>query len=154
LKSGIVDRFEKCKNDLISTGKAREGDFIGCTEEEINLLKQAQEVETLPQSYEIFLRSFGKSMGVFSAELELIFANLMGYKTYLKETVEENWTDLELRDNIFVFSDHLGYVFCFFDISDTPEQKVQSIIIGDKNERIMQEYFIDWFEEAVKAVIA
>lgn len=110
--SPSISTIEEFKNKLMTLGIAQEGDFRGCTEDEIQLLMDNQRVQRLPALYYELLRSMGKSAGHFEHDISFFFYDLFGKKEVALASAKNlGW---DLPDDAFVFSVYDNRVFLYF----------------------------------------
>lgn len=146
------ERIEAIIRKLLSSNRLKESEILGCTSVEIEEIKRGQGISRLPESYEMFLSKCGKSMGVFSGELELEFENLLDYKDYFIERASQDWPELIVPNDAFIFSDHLGYAFTTFDTADDAESSIILYVMGEENYVSNEGSFLDWLEDRVSRI--
>lgn len=95
-----------------------EAPIEGCTDEAIDALRRAQGVSRLPAPYEEFMRGCGRRAGSFREGTIILYPLVTEAKDWMLETLGDAGKALNTPDRSFVFYDHEGYHFWFFDDVD------------------------------------
>lgn len=136
---------QKLKEALINEGRQPE-DFIGCTDEEIQLVMKIQNVKRLPKTFIGYLQVMGH--GGIS---EILLGDSADYQSmlYLKESlieqVDSYSPDFTLPSNVFVFFGHQDVEFRYFltDNSDD-DPPVFMHIIDDDDAKVVAQSFTEY----------
>jgi len=86
----------------------------GCTQEEIEELKQLQEVAILPKIYEAFLQVAGRSCGDIFIGYDSTYYSIKKLKVFLLKTIQEDESTRVLPAESFVFLSKHHYAFWYF----------------------------------------
>jgi len=86
----------------------------GCTDTEIEQIRESQAVAAIPADYAQFLRMAGKGAGRFMRGTDVFFPYPLELKIYAAELLEENGSDIQLGADALVFWMHQGYQFAWF----------------------------------------
>jgi len=139
-KRMTIEQFEACIRQI-------EGDryrLQGCTDAEIEKMKKAQNVASLPLIYVEFMKRYGKLEGRFLAGTDLHYEDTLEYKDVVYEMPEEDmaiWILPENKDLFFVFWSHHSYKFYYFYIEDGEDPPIYMVIDVEKEEVKMFDSF-------------
>lgn len=116
MPNSTAEKIDKIKERL--SARTHGVELIGCTESELEALKQAQHVSCLPEVYCGLLRLMGKQgMGWVLDTAYADYEELLSMKDSFVE--EMNETGLNYPDDIFVFwEDQQGCGYRFFRTKD------------------------------------
>lgn len=143
--------------DLLSSA------FRGCDQEELEALRAAQGVATLPEGYTAFMRSAGAG-GPGSALAELfpgddVSAESMlpeddwpGGRGIAEEIVRDLGQDLDLRDTLLVIRVHRAEEFEYLDTRE-PDGPVWTVRVGQPGPEQTFASFTAWLEYRVGRAI-
>ena len=140
--------IKEMKLRLLQLGRTTEKDFVGCTDDEIQNVKNSQRVKYLPSIYEEFLSTMGRAAGDLFIGTNAFFPDLLRVKETALMLLEDCNFAFQLPDNVFVLSEHQGYQFHYFecnkDVDDPPvwwyiERKTQPEKISES----LSDYFED-----------
>lgn len=98
------------RDHLIAEGLAGSGDLVGCSEDEVEQIKRAQQVSRIPALYHDFLRVMGKSPYPLMIGTDWSFDDLLELKGDTREIFEEDGLDPAILDDALVIAVHQGYV--------------------------------------------
>ena len=99
---------------LIRSKLAPRHAIIGCPTSEIREIEQAFGLP-LPKSYVEFLRDAGKNAGLFMRGTDMFYPALLKNRAALQDVLDRDGNPFLLSGGTFVFSNHQGYIFHFFD---------------------------------------
>lgn len=120
-----------------------EGQIEGCIDEEIEALRRAQGVSRLPAPYEQFLRACGREAGSFQHGTVALYPLVAEGKESMLETLEDAGNPFQLPERSFVFTDHQGYHFWYFDDVDAEPAAVWEWLEGQEPQPFFRT-FEDW----------
>lgn len=126
------------------------GQYEGFTEKQVDSLRRAQKVDTLPEIYRQFLLVMGKSPGGFFEGANGSFEALKATKKDLIKTLKDNLIDEiptpRLPSHVFVFLSYQGVDYFFFETGhDDPA--VYYYNDGDAHFRKVADHLSEWFFE-------
>lgn len=117
MDSDFIDEFIQ---KLKQSGAASFWNLRGCSEAEIRALERHYNFK-LPGIYRSYLSKMGHSAGKLFTGTDVSYKWLFELRDLLQETLETDKSDIELPENIFVFSSHQGYIYHFFYVVDGSE---------------------------------
>jgi hypothetical protein len=127
----IIDEMKRqiTEHNIIKPGFR----LIGCTEEEVEHLKERQGVDFLPEVYRQFLLTFGYSRGGYFLQGEDVgYLALLELKQVAQELLERENAP-PLPDDMFVFYSHHGYQFmCFATAKRDADPPIYSYVEYDE----------------------
>lgn len=139
----------KLKNKLIDCGLATEETIIGCSEDEITLLQENENIKRFPKMYHEFLRLMGEETGKF-----MPYTNQKLYQLF----DERYWTNHELRllnikfqlseyDFVFMYIPE-GYAFWYFNTKDqNDDPPVYEYREDDEESKLISERLTDFLHK-------
>lgn len=136
---GEIIKVEMAAGDTIS----------GCSSEEIKQLEADLQVN-LPGSYKEFLKAMGKSAGQFLNGSDVYYPDLEKLKESSKELLKDNGNPFKLRPQDFVFFNHQGYQFMYFDTTAGDDPPVLRYIEGQSGPEEVDKHFSNWLVRSVK----
>jgi hypothetical protein len=92
--------------------------IVGCTLEEIHMIKEQQQVLYLPPIYEEFLKTMGRKAGKWLEGSDCFYPDLLDIKHSAIDLLHENDDPYYLPDDAFVVLMHQGYQFMYFRTTD------------------------------------
>ena len=148
---------ERAAELLVEHGHCTREELEGCTEEDLTELESRYDV-TLPEAYKSCMRHIGRYPGDFLAGSEFTYPAMRRQMEFAKRYAEENATDFEFPDDIFVFRGLQGYAFdCFRteEGADPPVymfRKFDPIESGGTYElRLQADSFSEWLFTKIKS---
>jgi hypothetical protein len=150
----ICVAVETAKERLMEAGLALEGDFHGCTDQEIRSIEDHFQVQ-LPICYRDFLKVMGRYAGDFMAGTDYSFPKMFGFRQGAEKVLQKHLPEYKLPPNAFVFFSHQGYNYEWFnchDHADDPPVFLFSEV--DKKPRTVSDSFSAWLLAAVNDDIA
>lgn len=138
------------KQKMISSNRGILEYFEGCSGAEIEIIKQAQKVERLPEIYIQFLLTMGKTAGgiVFRGS-DYSYQYLLNLKRWAMELIEENDVSIQLPNDAFIFFMHQGYNFHFFHTNLGDDPSVYYFHDGERDFSLSAESLSDWYEKFI-----
>lgn len=132
------------------------GHFEGCTEEEIEALKQYQQVHYVPKIYQQFLEVAGhKSGGILFKGADANYECLKWLKAAAKTVLDECSDDhlLFLPEDAFVFLMYQSSEFSFFLTGEQQENPpVYNYHQCDEKFNKVAEHLSEWFEMRITEI--
>ena len=123
----------------------------GCTEREIEQIRQSQGVDYIPEVYRQFLLAVGNSIGgVIYKGTDYNYRYLLRLKEWAEGIVSGLPNSPELPPDAFVFVMHQGYIFFFFRTfgrNDNPP--VYSYFEGDAEFELLDQSLTEYYEALV-----
>ena len=114
LKKSLDDRAKNLYQRIIQSNLATPERVKGCSETEITQIEQAYNELSLPYSYKVFLRHFGRGVGHLATDLEFVYPNVLSLTQYerdvnkgAQEMAREEgtvFTEELLPPNAFIFA--------------------------------------------------
>jgi hypothetical protein len=114
----LVGYGKKLREWLLRCGLANPYSLEGCSEEEIELVRQGQHVDFLPQVYREFLREVGKQAGNLFAGSTYTYWAALTLKDETNYELEKFERNFRIPDDAVVFLDHGGYANWYFHTRD------------------------------------
>jgi hypothetical protein len=110
-RMSIIDKIIK---QFIAQGYATPETIVGCTDDEIEAIEQAQNIK-VPDIYREFLSKMGKKAGSFHKGSDILFPALLNLKSWMNEALDGDIrAAFRLPPNAFVFKSHQGYMYSYF----------------------------------------
>lgn len=103
---------------VIKKIKNRGFDLKGISLDQIKKIENFYDIE-LPNDYKLFLKEMGYSAGEFLIGEDCFYDRIFELREYAEDLLIEDETDFRLKPEHFVFFSHQGYIFSFFDTSQT-----------------------------------
>ena len=145
----IIAAVKAAQIKLIEAGLGVDGDFKGCTEEEIRSVEDLFGIR-LPLSYRGFLRVMGHGAGDFLIGSDYSFPKMLGFRDGAEELLRQMQSGFTLSATSFVFISHQGYNFLWFDCSGQAVDPAIFLITElEKEPRKVAESFSAWLLSAV-----
>jgi SMI1-KNR4 cell-wall len=116
-------------NEIIALLLKNRERLVGCSLNEILKLESYFKIR-LPQSYLMFLHTFGRSAGKFMLGTDAFYKDLFKLRTDANELLVEN-DQPELPHDSFVFWMHQGYQFAFFLLDGNQDPPVYFYLEGE-----------------------
>lgn len=109
--------IDQLQANLIEIDSSSPADFIGCTAEEIAQLCEKQGSSKLPGLYLQFLQKMGRQAGRLFVGCEVFYSAQIyfDFREVAEEILEINKVVFEIPKSAFVFLNHQGYIFMYFD---------------------------------------
>lgn len=133
---------------MIEADLAEADEIVGCSDAEIAELEKKFQVQ-LPQSYKDFLSKMGKSAGWLLQGSDFYYPEVIKCRGSAERLLERDESEFRLSASSFVFLQHQGYQFFFFDTAEAAEPPVYRYIEGDEKPEKVGESFSTWLEKTV-----
>lgn len=114
----MEDFIEDFTENLIRSGLAFKSDIRACSNREVEFLENKFQIR-LPIIYKAFLLKMGHRAGRFCQGTDIFYEGVLTNREALEEVLQSDGYPFELRQTMFVFSCHQGYIFHFFNIEDS-----------------------------------
>lgn len=137
---------------IVSSGLASSDEIVGCTEEEIDLIQDRFRLK-LPARYADFLKVMGKCAGWLLEGSDVFFPELLECRNAAESLLAEENSKFRLSKSRFVFLQHQGYQFLFFDTTCGDDPPVFKYLEGDDSPSKVADSFSDWLLSTVDASI-
>lgn len=131
--------------------------FIGCSDDDINILRLCQCVTNLPPLYINFMKAFGKNPNsIIHHEWELGFSIVIYLKQFALDEFEAlSTSNISVPDDAFVFAQivqGLGF-FYFLTNTDIIDPPVYQILIDDTEPKQIYNSLSEFYNVFVESVI-
>lgn len=144
-----MDFIDEGLSKLAVAGLVDPDSILGCSTDEIASIEDAFDL-TLPEAYSSFLSKAGKGCGDFLHGTDFLFPDILRNRQeaeWLLERCGSTWT---LARHHFVFVQHHGYQFMYFDVVMGDDPPV--FYYSDEAELPRQIFarFSEWFRQAIE----
>jgi hypothetical protein len=137
----VGDFIDKIAREIVGGGLSSEREISGCTDAEIRNLEKHFDLK-LPEIYRDFLRKMGRGAGLFLRGTDAFYNSLFGNREAMEVVLELDDCPFSISKEAFVFSNHQGYVFHFFDTSDgSVDPRVYGYLEGTLKTQVIDESF-------------
>ncbi len=119
---------------MIDSGLVRGYGMIGCWKFQIRWLEKHFDIQ-LPSMYKDFLRLMGRGAGHFLACESAFYPELYSNREALEFHLKDIKSDFVLKKSHFVFFNHEGYIFGFFDTEEGDDPPTYGF---DENEKLVK----------------
>jgi hypothetical protein len=146
---------DRARQKLMEAGLAFQGDFKGCTEQEILSLEDHFRVQ-LPASYRDFLTVMGRYAGAFLVGSDYSYPKMFGFRAGAEALLQIWRPDITLPATAFVFFSHQGYNYEWFNCRHHADDPPVVLFTEEleKKPRTVAESFSAWLLGAVDDDIA
>ena len=122
------------KETLISTvvnaGVCKSSDIQGATEDEVVALEKRFGAR-MPEQYREFLLAIGHGAGCLFLGTDIFISSVARLKEEATALLEENREEVQLGEDVLVFSMHHGYEFMYFRMSEGSDPPVYQYVEGN-----------------------
>ena len=125
----MIEKETLIKN-LVSAGVCASSDIRGATEDEVVALEKWFGAK-MPEQYREFLLAIGHGAGCLFQGTDIFISSVARLKEEAIALLEESREDVELGEEIFVFSMHQGYEFTYFSMSEGSDPPVYQYVEGN-----------------------
>lgn len=101
----------------------------GCSEDEVRGLER-EAGYNFPGGYRQFLLNIGRRAGLLFQGTDIFYPSIIRLTQEACELLQENQESFVLHDDVFVFSMHQGYEFCYFKFSDGGDPPIYQYVEG------------------------
>jgi len=142
--------FNNLKAKMIESELSTPDEILGCSEQEI------AEIETrfkmnLPATYREFLHQMGNCAGWFLEGTDVYFPQLLDCRKVAERLMKEDGAEFSLQPTWFVFLQHQGYQFMYFDSMEKDgDPPVFRYLEGDKQPKQIADSFSQWLTACVE----
>lgn len=143
------DFMQILKKKLFEKGLASSDSLVGCNDQEIASIMNAQAVTRLPQIYEHILLTMGKEAGKLWERAVFTYPELETLKQSAQKLLNFDRNPIELPHDAFVFNMEEGIVFYYFltaNVDDNPPVYMYHEV--DYTHKIVDEHLTDFFLNA------
>jgi hypothetical protein len=141
---------EELVDKLISSDLADPKDIQGCSDDEVRQIEAAFNLR-LPQAYKVFLSSFGKKAGALLDGSDYLYPALLDCRRTAEKIIADTEARFQLSPQSFVFLQHEGYQFLFFDTDKANQDPpVFRFIEGDSYPSKIFDTFSDWLSLCIE----
>lgn len=134
---------------MIKSGLATPDEIIGCSEEEIKEIESQRNL-VLPASYKDFLRGMGKCAGWLLEGSDFYYPEMLDCQALAERLLAGDKTLFSLGQSCFVFIQHQGYQFMYFDTaSNSFDPPVFHYLQGAEKPRQVAESFSKWLAATI-----
>lgn len=113
----INDFMKDFRSKMIDSGLARGYGMIGCWDFQIRKMEKYFDIK-FPPMYRDFLKLMGRGAGKFLACENAFYPELFANREALEFHLKDVKSDFVLKKSHFVFLNHAGYIFGFFDTEE------------------------------------
>lgn len=134
---------------MISAGFSLPEEIEGCSEEEIAEVEAKFKLR-LPGSYREFLRRMGKCSGGLLAGSDLYYPDLLDCRRCAESLLKREQKQFTLSPSHFVFFQHGGYQFLYFDTADANDDPPVFAFVDEyEKPRKFADSFSEWLFRTV-----
>jgi len=126
---------------LTEQGLTNVDEVKGCSAEEIQKIKDGQDVALLPPLYSEMLRKLGKHAGRFQMNEDFFYPHLIHLKEDIVGAIELSQTNWQLPKDAYVFWGHNSYYYMFFRVEEGTDPPVYEFREGMKTPQKIYDYF-------------
>ena len=133
-------------SEIISKIKSEYPNSVGLDITQIGKIEKFYDLQ-LPMKYKYFLESMGYYGGGFLKGEDCFYDRIFELREYALELLIEDNSDFILSKEHFVFYFHQGYIFAFFDTSNTSDGSIFYYFEGDISPSIKYKSFEKFLNE-------
>lgn len=143
------EEIETILSPLVERGIVAWDDFVGCDDDEIEEISNPLPMP-LPAAYLAALHCFGKGASFLWRGTDFHYPELLGNRESAEELLD--WIDagFRLKETDFVFLDHQGYQFLYFQLGAGDDPEVSYYIETEKEPRKVYDSFTAWLRAYLK----
>jgi hypothetical protein len=131
---------------LITSNLTTPDNIVGCSDDEISELERATGGR-LPRSYREFLKVAGKRAGPLLSDTTAFYPKIIG----LTQRTRDHFSGfLELPPNAFVFANHMGEAFLYFEMDGNEDPPAYGWDERYKQPQRMYDSIWGYFEDELK----
>lgn len=139
--------FDTLFGKMYASELSKPDEVIGCSQSEIAAIETKFGLK-LPASYKAFLQRMGKCAGWLLEGSDFYYPDLLECRKAAEDLLRDD-PAFELSGSDFVFLQHQGYQFLFFDTAGTADPAVFRFVEGDKQPLKVADSFSDWLATVV-----
>lgn len=126
----------------------KNGQLVGCSDDEIEEICRAQDVERVPEDYRAFLALAGRESRGLGVGTDMFYPFLVETKAWMQDALRNNGGPFSLPPRAFVFASHQGYNYWFLEDAHSEVPVVVNWMEGDEPRRLFRT-FGDWLTAEV-----
>lgn len=140
-------------NEIIKELKMKGFNIEGLNSFQIKKIEDFYKVN-LPEDYKYFLKSMGLNGGGFMRGEDCFYDRIFELRNYATELLEEDRSNFKLKPTHFIFYNHQGYIFAFFDTADNnTDSSIYYYFEGDLIPSKRHESFLAFFRERLDMIV-
>ena len=144
----------KLREILMESGRARDSDLIGCSDNEIAAVEQQLDVR-LPEEYTRFLRAMGNGAANFQTDAMWQLKYIENIRKDVLEALNPETHQVvhfKLSDEMFVFLESDGSQFLFFYPAAGDDPPVFLYEAPDENASQIADSFSGWIQKCIDQI--
>ena len=139
--------FDTLIKTMYSSELSKPDEVIGCSKDEISAI-EAKFGLKLPASYRAFLERMGKCAGWLLEGSDFYYPDLLECRKAAEDLLKDD-PAFELKETDFVFLQHQGYQFLFFNAAGSEDPPVFRFVEGEKQALKVADNFSSWLATTV-----
>ena len=138
--------------EMVKSELASPDEIIGCSDAEVQGIESTFELK-LPSRYTQFLKKMGKCAGWLLEGSDAFYPEILTCRDTAEQLLAEEKSTFLLSKSRFVFLQHQGYQFLFFDTTCGEDPPVFRYLEGDKIPTKVADSFSEWLRSTIIAEI-
>lgn len=145
----MSDYVDELIEMLVKDGEVAREDIEPCTPEEIAEIEKVFAVK-LPETYKMFLAKMGRYAGDFFCSTSFFYPEILDIRESSKELIKVRHSPFRLKKVHFVFINHQGAQFMFFDTTAGDDPPIYDFKMADITYRQVNDSFSNWLRLRVE----